>query len=303
MANNSVPIATAGPTIHPGGPIAVLVHTIALCGIDRWLGGVHLEGSGPVWRWDAATGRPRHSQSPSDRAGLSRPLRSGPKTVDRPRRPQETRLFADYPDTQQIMRACLIALFVSCSFVAAAAAPAAVAPLQGVASVAPLQGVASVDGRPQANVVIWLEDGPADTRPDARQPVMDQRNLQFLPQVLAVRVGTTVRFPNGDRVFHNVFSFKDGKQFDLGLYPVGAVKFVRFDQPGVSRLFCNIHPKMAAYVVAVDSSYIATSDERGAFQIDAPQGTYTYYAWRAGGDVLKGTVTVGSGPALGINWP
>lgn len=51
---------------------------------------------------------------------------------------------------------------------------------------------------------------------------MDQRNLQFLPQVLAVRVGTTVRFPNEDRVFHNVFSFRDGKKFDLGLYPVGA---------------------------------------------------------------------------------
>ena len=192
------------------------------------------------------------------------------------------------------MRACLIALFVSCSFVAAAAAPAAVAPLQGVAS---------VDGRPQTNVVVWLEDGPAGTRPDAQQPVMDQRNLQFLPQVLAIRVGTTVRFPNADRVFHNVFSFKDGKQFDLGLYPVGAVKFVRFDQPGVSRLFCNIHPKMAAYIVAVDSSYFATTDERGAFHIDAPQGTYTYYAWRAGGEVLKGTVTVGSGATLGIKWP
>ena len=192
------------------------------------------------------------------------------------------------------MRACLIALFIACSFVAAAAAPAVVAPLQGVAT---------VDGRPQPNVVVWLEGGPAGTRPDPRQPVMDQRNLQFLPQVLAIRVGTTVRFPNDDRVFHNVFSFKDGKKFDLGLYPVGAVKLVKFDQPGVSRLFCNIHPKMAAYIVAVDSSYFATTDERGAFYIDAPQGTYTYHAWRAGGEVLEGTVTVGSGAALGIKWP
>ena len=192
------------------------------------------------------------------------------------------------------MRACFVALFASCSLAAATAAP-------GV--VAPLQGVAHVDGRPQANVVVWLEDGPAGTRPDLQQPVMDQRNLQFLPQVLAVRVGTTVRFPNGDRVFHNVFSFKDGKQFDLGLYPVGAVKFVRFDQPGVSRLFCNIHPKMAAYIVAVNSFHFATTDERGAFRIHAPQGTYTYHAWRAGGDLLKGTVTVGDAGALEIEWP
>ena len=51
--------------------------------------------------------------------------------------------------------------------------------------------------------------------------VLDQRNLSFSPHVLAVRVGTAVDFPNNDRVFHNVFSFRDGKRFDLGMYPVG----------------------------------------------------------------------------------
>lgn len=192
------------------------------------------------------------------------------------------------------MRACLIALFATCSLSAAAAAP-------GV--VIPLHGVARVDGRPHANAVIWLEDGPAAGARDARQPVMDQRTLQFYPQVLAVRVGTTVKFPNSDRVFHNVFSFRDGKRFDLGLYPIGAVKFVRFDQPGVSRLFCNIHPKMAAYIVAVDSPYFATSDEGGAFDIDAPPGTYTYHAWRAGGDIVTGKVTVTGDRPLDVEWP
>jgi plastocyanin len=151
--------------------------------------------------------------------------------------------------------------------------------------------------------VVWLDvpSGPAGGT--APEPVLDQRNLQFFPQVLVVRVGTTVKFPNTDRVFHNVFSFKDGKQFDLGVYPVGAVKHVRFDRPGVSRLFCNIHPKMAAYVVAVDSPYFAMSDERGAFSIEAPAGTYTYHAWRAGGPVLNGSVTVGGATALDIQWP
>jgi plastocyanin len=191
------------------------------------------------------------------------------------------------------MRACLIALLASCSVVAAAAAPGASVPLHGVAR---------VDGRTQPNVVVWLEGGPTTPREES-QPVMDQRSLQFYPQVLAVRVGTTVRFPNGDRVFHNVFSFKDGKRFDLGLYPVGAVKYVRFDQPGVSRLFCNIHPKMAAYIVAVDSPYFATSDEEGRFSIDAPPGSYTYHAWRAGGEIVKGTVAVTGTDRLTIDWP
>jgi plastocyanin len=192
------------------------------------------------------------------------------------------------------MRACLLALLVSCTVAASAAAPGAVAPLHGVAR---------INGKVHANVVVWLEDGPPAAARDGRQPVMDQRTLQFYPQVLAVRVGTTVKFPNSDRVFHNVFSFRDGKRFDLGVYPIGAVKYVRFDQAGVSRLFCNIHPKMAAYIVAVDSPYFATTDEDGTFSIDAPPGTYTYYAWRAGGDLLKGKVTVTGDAPLGIDWP
>ena len=107
-----------------------------------------------------------------------------------------------------------------------------------------------------------------------RQIVLDQRNLQFSPHVLAVSVGTQVEMPNSDRVFHNVFSFHDGKRFDLGLYPVGTAKVVTFDRPGLSRIFCNIHPTMAAYVLAVDSAYLAVSDARGQFAMaPVPQGS------------------------------
>ena len=30
---------------------------VAACGIDRWLGGVHLQRDGPMWRWDEARQR------------------------------------------------------------------------------------------------------------------------------------------------------------------------------------------------------------------------------------------------------
>ena len=53
-----------------------------------------------------------------------------------------------------------------------------------------------------------------------------------MPHVLAVPVGTTVEMPNSDRVFHNVFSYHDGKRFDLGLYPVGTAQDRR---PSTSR--------------------------------------------------------------------
>ncbi|MBM3779253.1 MAG: hypothetical protein FJW23_13635 [Acidimicrobiia bacterium] len=167
-----------------------------------------------------------------------------------------------------------------------------------------VRGTALAAGRGQPNVVVWLEAAsPAPPAADAR-PVMDQRNLRFLPQVLAVQVGSTVEFPNNDRVFHNVFSFRDGTRFDLGLYPIGASKLVRFDQPGVSRIFCNIHPQMAAYVVAVNSPYFAVSGADGSFVLPAvPEGTYTWRAWRAGRKDMAGTVRVQPGATLAVSWP
>jgi len=110
------------------------------------------------------------------------------------------------------------------------------------------------------------------------------------------RVGTVVDFPNNDRVFHNVFSFHDGKRFDLGLYPVGTVKQVKFDHPGLSRIFCNIHPNMAAYVMVVDTPHYSVSDTDGHFTIEGVgRGSYTYHAWRPGGPALTGSAVVEAG--------
>jgi plastocyanin len=166
-----------------------------------------------------------------------------------------------------------------------------------------LNGVARVAGKPQPNVVVWLEVPKAAGDPEAR-PVMHQRNLKFSPRVLAVQVGAVVDFPNEDRVFHNVFSFHDGKRFDLGLYPVGTVRRVTFDRPGLSHLFCNIHPHMAAYVLAVPTAYFAVSDGVGAFTIrGAPCGPHKYQAWRAGSATLGGSVVMHADTQVEVEWP
>lgn len=167
---------------------------------------------------------------------------------------------------------------------------------------AELSGTVQVSGRPAQHAVIWLAATGAPA-PPAQKVVLDQRNIAFVPHVLAVRVGTTVEFPNNDKVFHNVFSFRDGKKFDLGMYPKGAVKRIVFDEPGLARLFCNIHPNMAAYVMAIDSPYFAVSSENGTFTISGvPPGTYTYHAWRAGGQPLTGSIRVDGNSPLEIRW-
>jgi plastocyanin len=164
-------------------------------------------------------------------------------------------------------------------------------------------GTTAVRGKPIADAVVWL-DAPGAPTPARPKAVLDQRNLSFSPRVLAVRVGTTVEFPNNDRVFHDVFSFRDGKKFELGLYPVGVVKHVPFDRAGLSRVFCNIHPAMAAYVLAVDTPYFAVSNRQGRFTMAGiPPGTYTYHAWRPGAEILAGSFAVPAGTLLDVQWP
>ena len=166
-----------------------------------------------------------------------------------------------------------------------------------------LHGTARVGTHAAPNAVVWLEAPNAPRSTDRRPVVLDQRNLDFSPHVLVIRVGTTVDFPNNDRVFHNVFSFREGKIFDLGMYPVGALKHITFDRPGLSRIFCNIHPGMAVYVMAVDSPYFAVADQSGAFTIaEVPPGSYPYHAWRAGATQLAGTWSSASAVPLSVAW-
>jgi plastocyanin len=159
-----------------------------------------------------------------------------------------------------------------------------------------------VGGKGAPNVVVWL-DAPDLPRPP-QTVVLDQRNLAFDPGVLVTSAGSTVVFPNNDRVLHNVFSFRDGKQFDLGLYPVGTNKRVTFEKPGVSRVFCNIHPGMVAYVVVVDSPSFALTNGNGEFVLrGVPVGARRYRAWRINGSEASRALVVEPGTTLEIQWP
>ena len=136
-----------------------------------------------------------------------------------------------------------------------------------------------------SNVVIWLTPLDGQTLPKAGDakgpaPAITQQNKSFTPHILAVQVGTAVLFPNRDHFLHNVFSLHDGRQFDLGFYEAGSSKAVRFDRPGVSYLFCNIHPEMTAAVIAVETPYFALSDAAGRLTIPGvAEGQYKLHVW------------------------
>jgi hypothetical protein len=116
--------------------------------------------------------------------------------------------------------------------------------------------------------------------------------------VLAIVAGTTVDFPNDDRTYHNVFSLSKTRSFDLGRYATGRSKSVRFDRPGIVRVFCDIHSHMSAFILVFAHRYFAVTDDDGRYSLEnVPPGTYTLTVWNESirDDAPKRTVTVPDG--------
>lgn len=151
--------------------------------------------------------------------------------------------------------------------------------------------------RDARDVVVYLENVAGEFHPPEDKPVLDQKNLEFVPHVLPVLVGTTVLFPNSDNVRHNVFSPSKTKKFNLGTYASGVVREVTFDKPGVAVLLCNVHTEMSAYIVVLENPYYALTGPDGCFTIgNIPAGTHTVKTWHAKlkEKKQKGTVTEGA---------
>jgi plastocyanin len=140
-------------------------------------------------------------------------------------------------------------------------------------------------GEDRTRAVVYLETAPggAFEERETSRVSMDQRNEAFVPHVLAITAGTTVEFPNSDRTYHNVFSLSKTKRFDLGRYAAGQSKAVRFDRPGIVRVFCDIHSHMNAFIVVFSHRFFALTDSDGRYRIDrVPSGAYTVVAWYEG---------------------
>ncbi|HTM25464.1 MAG TPA: hypothetical protein VL225_09750 [Vicinamibacterales bacterium] len=158
---------------------------------------------------------------------------------------------------------------------------------------------ASRDPQDRRRSVVYLETAPqpAFEVNEQRRGRMDQRDERFAPHVLAIVAGTWVDFPNDDRTYHNVFSLSKTKEFNLGRYAAGHSKAVRFERPGVVRVFCEIHSHMSGFILVFAHRYFAVTDDEGRYRLEGvPPGTYTVTVWNETikGDPPKRTVTIGA---------
>jgi plastocyanin len=160
--------------------------------------------------------------------------------------------------------------------------PAAVAVAQGTVS-----GRVTLLEKPGSkttdldNVVVWLEPAtPSAVRARPLKVELAMQARQFAPHVRVVPVGSTVDFPNKDPFAHNTFSSTPGTAFDLGSYPRGQSKEWVFSKPGAVSVYCNVHAKMAAFVVVVPTPWYAEAAADGRWSIDkVPAGKYTLHIW------------------------
>jgi plastocyanin len=142
-----------------------------------------------------------------------------------------------------------------------------------------------VEGVPLAEVgptVVFLEslDGAGGGEVPAVRHRIRQRDAHFDPDFLAIAAGETIDMPNEDAIFHNVFSFSKPNQFDLGLYPAGESRSVRFRHPGVVKIYCSIHESMSATVFVAPTAWLVVAAPSGEFSLrDVPAGRYRVHVW------------------------
>ena len=149
-----------------------------------------------------------------------------------------------------------------------------------------IKGTITIGGKPATDAVISVEGlskeqvkaQMSQSKPQNR--IMDQRNMKFVPTVVAIMVGETVDFPNNDNSWHNVYSKGGASDFDLGLYAPGKTRSQKFDKPGVSRILCNAHPNMEGFIVVKDHPFFSTTDSRGNYEIkNVPLGKVRVEIW------------------------
>jgi plastocyanin len=157
----------------------------------------------------------------------------------------------------------------------------------------------------RAHVAIYL-DGELPSAASTPRPstaTIEQRNRSFFPDMVLIRAGSAVSFPNLDVIFHNVFSLSAPKTFDLGNYSKGQTRTVVFPKPGIVLVNCRLHPNMSAVIVISPNSVATISDRDGGFVLrGVPPGKHTVVAWHKAAGFFRQSVQVAPNVAATVQF-
>ncbi len=146
-----------------------------------------------------------------------------------------------------------------------------------------ITGSISVRGvKSPENVLVYIETVAGQWKPPEKSPQVDQVKLVFLPKVLPIVKGTTVKFVNNDPILHNVF-WPRGKGYatrNLGTWGKGGSKQYKFDKLGEVVLLCNVHAEMEGHIIVLQNPFFSVVAKDGEYKIEGvPPGEYTLKTW------------------------
>jgi plastocyanin len=179
--------------------------------------------------------------------------------------------------------------------------PLATAYRRGVVA-APEADYGDVIIRELDRVAVYVESEQPLSAAPVRE-VIKQRGRRFLTQTVVVPKGSEVSFPNLDPIFHNVFSLSKVRSFDLGNYPKGQTRIVKFPEPGFVKVYCHLHPNMSAVVVVTPSDRSTKPDAEGEYAIpNVPPGEHTVVVWHKSAGFFRNIVRVSDSSRIVVNF-
>jgi plastocyanin len=131
-------------------------------------------------------------------------------------------------------------------------------------------------------VIATLENAPAQPKLGADEPpvVIDQRDMLFVPRVVAVQHGRPVRFDNSDQFNHSVVITSRLAENEMNVFVKAAEPVTKAfaAEKHPLRVGCALHGSMTAWVYVAPHPWVAVSDEAGKFALkDVPPGKYTLW--------------------------
>jgi plastocyanin len=193
--------------------------------------------------------------------------------------------------------AALAAVFIGTS----AARTPRIASVSGQVTIQEREGEVTEDIQ---NVVVFLEPvgAPASKAPKvaAMKTTIALQSRQFSPRVRVITEGSTIEFPNQDPFSHNVFSKTNGG-FDTGVYGRGKMKDQTFKEPGVYPIYCNVHPRMTAFIITLSTPMFTQAGNDGRFTLEnVPPGQYKLNVWHDRTSMLTQDLPVGANPVTSL---
>jgi hypothetical protein len=163
----------------------------------------------------------------------------------------------------------------------------------------PVDGSGFVVGRggALADVFVYIKSGLEGKtfEPPKEAIVLDQRGCMFVPRVVGLSAGQTLRVKNSDPVSHNIHpNPRNNYEWNQQQSPGAPDLIRRFARPEVViPVKCNVHAWMRSYIGVVAHPYFAITDSSGEFEWKTiPPGTYTIGAWHETLGELTENVTI-----------